>query len=500
MRFRPLAPLLCALPLLGTAAQADSLDDSGPPQKRPDPVASSEAERGEVPRAPVAEGEREPPGALPPLRDSDTGFSFGSYGRVGAGLDGGGHEGYPVNVVAHGSRLEEAPYLELYFSYTGRLKSGPRWRVVITPAFQGDLFHYSGDFSTQFALRNAYVEADDLGVDGLRLWVGSRMYRGDDVYLLDWWPLDNLNTVGGGAGLRRGRWDAAVQVGLNRLNDGFTYDQVPVPARGLGPPGTALALDRPRAVASFKLTCDLGTPGAPAGGKASIYAEFHGMGDGDRPYVEGSGSQHLPADYGWVAGAQLGGRLSPFTFANLFLRAAGGLAAYGELTAPNSTDASGRTLPARDVQLVLSLNWESRWIGIMGGGYVRQFTDASGGQYNPRDYVEGIGIVRPHLYLNRWFTLAAELSYQGRQYGGFDPLLNRQLVPQVFRASLMPIVNPLGPGTYSRPQIYLLATVSRLNQDARDALFDPTDIRYGAATALYFGIGAEWWFQNLVSL
>jgi hypothetical protein len=25
------------------------------------------------------------------------------------------------------------------------------------------------------------------------------MYRGDDVYLLNWWPLDNLNMVGGGA-------------------------------------------------------------------------------------------------------------------------------------------------------------------------------------------------------------------------------------------------------------------------------------------------------------
>ena len=25
------------------------------------------------------------------------------------------------------------------------------------------------------------------------------MYRGDDVYLFDFWPLDNLNTVGGGA-------------------------------------------------------------------------------------------------------------------------------------------------------------------------------------------------------------------------------------------------------------------------------------------------------------
>jgi hypothetical protein len=42
--------------------------------------------------------------------------------------------------------------------------------------------------------------------------------------------------------------------------------------------------------------------------------------------------------------------------------------------------------------------------------------------------------------------------------------------------------------------------VSKLNDDARDALFDHSDIRWGNSTVLYFGLGAEWWFQNLVSL
>ena len=487
--------VLC-FPVIG--ARAEPLDDSIPP-KPPEPAIPQGSDRDEVPKTPISRGEREPPGTLPELRDSTTGFSFGSYGRVGVGVDGGGHEGYSVNVVGHGSRLEESPYLELYFSYTGQLKAGPRWRVVITPAFAGDLFHYSGNFSTQFALRNAYVVTVDLGVDGLRLWAGSRMYRGDDVYLLDWWPLDNLNTVGGGAGLRRGRWDIAIHAGLNRLDDGFQFQTIPVPNRGLGPPGQALILDRPRGVASFKLTLDLGTPGAPSGGKVVAYGELHAMGDGQRAYPQG-GTQKLPSDFGWVGGVEIGGRLAPTTFANLFIRYAGGLAAYGEITDPTRTDNDGRTSSARDFTMALSLNWESKWLGINAGGYVRQFTDAGSGLYDAANYVEGIGVARPHLYLGRWFTLAAELSYQGRQYGGFDPILDRRLTPEVFRASLMPMVNPLGRGTYSRPQIYLLATVSRLNDDARVALFDPADLRYGNSTVLYFGIGAEWWFQNLVSL
>ena len=52
----------------------------------------------------------------------------------------------------------------------------------------------------------------------------------------------------------------------------------------------------------------------------------------------------LPSDVGWVVGAQLGGWLRPYVFANLWFRAAGGLAAYGELTVPTGLD------PTRGVQ------------------------------------------------------------------------------------------------------------------------------------------------------
>ena len=78
-----------------------------------------------------------------------------------------------------------------------------------------------------------------------------------------------------------------------------------------------------------------------------------------------------------------------------------------------------------------------------------------------------------------------------------DPGLNRVLSPKVFRGSLMPIISPKGEGTYSRPIIYLVYTLSVLNQDARDALFEPTDLRYGNSSLYhYVGIGAEWWFQS----
>jgi maltoporin len=441
--------------------------------------------------------ERHDVGSPPPISDTGNGFSFGSYGRVNLGIDGNGHEGYPVNVVSHGSRLEEPTYLELDLYYGGQIvDGGPRWRAVIAPAFGGDLFHYTGDFSTHFALRNAYLEATDFGTPGLRAWVGSRMYRGDDVYLFDYWPVDNLNTVGAGVGWGRYGWDVALHGGLNRLNDPFQYETLPTPARGLGPPGQALILDRPRAIISLKATRYFGAPSAQRGAKVSLYSELHILPNGTEQFPTENLTQKLPSDYGWVAGTQVGGWLRPYTFANLFLRVAGGLAAYGELTPPAAVGADRRTTDAREVVVALSANYEASRFGVMFGGYFRSFTDAAPGPDNPASYVEGIVAARPALYVTKWFHIAAELSEQARQYGGFDQLAGRRLTPNVFRASVMPTISPMGKGTYARPAIFLVATVSRLNDDARLALFDPTDVRYGASTVLYLGAGAEWWFQS----
>src|SRR2546430_6080746 len=121
---------------------------------------------------------------------------------MGVGPAGRGQGASSPNVVSPAPRLEGAPSLELIFYYPRSIGGAPhrRWRVVLVPAFAGgDLFHYSGDFTSHVAIRNAYAETQNLGLMGLRLWAGSRMYRGDDIYLFDYWPLDNLNTVGAGA-------------------------------------------------------------------------------------------------------------------------------------------------------------------------------------------------------------------------------------------------------------------------------------------------------------
>src|SRR5947209_9880927 len=119
---------------------------------------------------PSSEGTKAEPGSPPPPNQEREGFDFGTYSRIGIGADLRGHEGFPTNVVSHGSRLEEAPYIELDFYYSRAIGGDPskRWRIVLAPAFAGgDLFHYSGDFTSHIAIRNAYAETQNLFAHGL---------------------------------------------------------------------------------------------------------------------------------------------------------------------------------------------------------------------------------------------------------------------------------------------------------------------------------------------
>ena len=493
----PAAPAPSAAPGLAPAAESASPDGAG---ELPGPDTGA--------RRASAHSEFGASGSPPPAAATGTGFDFGSYGRVGIGSDLRGHSGYAVNVVSHGSRLEEPTYLELNFYYGGTIgDNSRRWRVVFVPAYSGDLFHTTGNFSQNFAIRNAYAEVENLGLKGLTLWAGSRMYRGDDMYLFDYWPLDNLNTVGGGAiyAVNHQQTLLALHIGMNRLDDLYQFEQIQVPARRLPSDATVLSaqsatttvttLDRQRLVMSFKGTHFLRNLTLLPNGKLVLYGEFHYLPKGERqPMNSGQPPLPLPDDYGYVVGAQAGGWLRSFVFANLFFRHAGGLAVFGDLGKPSGFNSAARAIDAREYTVAASANYESRAIGAMAAAYFRSFTDGS-----PTDntgFNEGAIAVRPTAYFGKYFHTAVELSYQVRRPITVDQDRGTYLLPMVARASVMPIVAPLGRGTYSRPIIYAVYTLSYLNGDAQYYLFEPQDVRAGKALVHYLGLGAEWWFNS----
>jgi maltoporin len=425
------------------------------------------------------------------------GFHFGTYGRVGYSGDlRQGSMGKSVNIVTHGPRLEEPPYAELDLGYRLERQDALSFRVLFTLGLLEDLFHYNGKFDAKVAIRNLYAEADHVLVPQLSLWVGSRMYRGDDIYLLDFWPLDNLNTLGGGLGLRFGNTRVKLHAGVNRLEDLYQLQEITVVSPGGGGTEQVVVLDRQRTIISLKAVHELPKLLRGISFKAAAYGELHHIPAGTL-YREESGleQEQLPSDLGWVTGLQLGAwGLGENGFANLWLRVAGGLGAYGEIGVPFGLSTDKQALDAREVLVALSANYERGLVGVMAGGYLRYFSDADGVVSDPDDGWEYVFSVRPHLFLHKHFHQVFELSFQGCRPNGLNPETQTHLIPNVFKASVMPTLS-WDRGTYTRPQLRVVYTLSYLDEGAR-LLFARQDPRRGVAVHHFLGAQVEWWFNS----
>lgn len=481
-------------PAHAKAANADA-PKAAPP--KPDPGKPIPATEDEPEAKPAVEGPKLPGGL---------GLAFGSYGRIIAATDGHGGPGRDADIVAHGSRMDEANYVELELRRADYWKkTGATTRLVATLGIQNPVFHYNGDFDIKLAVRNLYIEERGLGAEGLSVWVGSRMYRGDDIYLLDFWPLDNQNTVGAGV-----RYDArqgtsvAVHGGLAQPANDFYLQQVkrPMPLNQPGAADVAI-LDRQRFVGTAKVQHVQKVGADGAGLKGVLYGEVHQLPSGQRQ-LQPEVYEDVRAETGWVAGLQLGGFSGDRdTHVNLFLRYAGGLAAYGPFDRPGQLGLDKTTAGAHELVAAVGGNWEYGPVGVMLGGYVRSFRDANPG-LDLGDVDEGIVAARPHLFFNEWLGLAVEGSFQAEKRGVLLPPTGPDgsaqapagpLTAHLYRVGVMPFLSPAGRGDYSRPQIRVIGAMT-VRDDAARQLYPQDDPLALRNTEYFFGIGAEWWFNS----
>ena len=421
----------------------------------------------------------------------------GSYGRVEAATDLNGGGGSPITVTAHPGRLYADPYLELDLGWKLETKSRARFLALVTPALSGELFHYTGTFDASLAVRNLYAQADDFALPGLGVWAGSRMYRGDDVYLLDFWPLDNLNTVGGGVQYRPPHTglNLAAHVGFNRLaNDSWQYQSLQQATPGAVGAAAVTTLDRQRTVAS--VTGSYAVPIGTVTVRPKLHGELHGVPAGSREVEDGL-MEALPREQGWLGG----GEVSVYgwgkdSYVHMFYRHATGIASVGELTVPTDGFAlDGSVNAAREDLVAVAFNEDLGLFSIAGGMYVRSWADADANVTDPDDGWEWVGSVRPGLYPSQYIALQAEISHEAAFPAGLDPRTNAQESPAVTRLSFLPGVQ-LGRGSFARPSIHLRYTLSLVNQSALDRL-DPGDSRRARGPVQHaVGVGAEWWIQS----
>jgi hypothetical protein len=507
------AALVLALVSVAHAQQAPAAGSAGisapAPAPTPTPAPASSTLTDQPPAAlePDHSATSDSPIALPSL-PGDTGrFEFGSYGRVHIAGDLRGGTGRDANVVSYGDRIDEDDYAELELRREDRFAPNVTSRVVATLAFFPPFFHFSGNAAQAIAMRNLYAQGT---YDDLTLWVGSRMYRGDDIYLLDWWPLDNQNTVGGGAGYRihqgADETTIAAHVGMQRLDNSYQYETAPAPipnvlASQLGPTSeNVTVLDRPRTIETLKLTHLFGhaDPSRKDGFKLIVYGEAHEISAG--VYTDDTQSPPaqtpLPADWGWLAGAEVAywtGRRD--TFVQIFVRHAEGIAAYDPLAVP-LTFANDRTTRGSSESLVaVGGNVEAGDFGLLYGGYLRAFRDGDPSPTTSQKYDEGILAVRPELFIGQHWGLALEGAFEARRFAVLDPATDQPLVASEWRGGIMPYFSPSGRGSYKRPQLRLIYAVTARNSGVRE-LYPAQDVFSQRAVEHFLGMGCEWWFNS----
>lgn len=431
-------------------------------------------------------------------------FEFGSYGRVQVGSDLRGGTGRGTNVVAFGPRLvDEQSYAELELRREDKWSDKVSGRVVATLGLFPPFFHFTGKQAQAIGVRNLYAQGT---YDRVTMWAGSRMYRGDDIYLLNWWPLDNQNTVGGGVATPiyrsapedgRSRYETIAQVhaGQQRLDNPYQYQQVPVVAPfGFGTVDVT-KLDRPRTIETLKLTQFVRSAAGASGFKAVLYGELHQLAAGSFRDALTNTDRSLPSDAGFLAGSQLTWfRGERDTFATLFLRHARGIAAYDPLAVPITFALDRTTGSASETQIAAAGNYENDYGAVTAAAYVRFFRDGSAAGTSTQKYDEGAVVVRPSVFLGEHFGIAVEGSHQQRRLQVLDPNGDGPLVASVTKLGVLPYFSPAGKGSFKRPQIRLVYTASFRSAGAR-ALYAAEDAFSQRKVEHFAGLVTEWWFN-----
>jgi maltoporin len=496
------APAPTVLVVPATAAPAPATGEV----PRPDGIISSDTSGPSVPGAttPGLGRGNEPARVVTETPSSHEGrFEFGSYGRVYAASDLRGGTGRGTNVVAFGPRIvDEGNYAELELRREDKWSERVKGRVVATLALFPPFFHFTGKATQAIGVRNLYAQGT---YDNVTMWAGSRMYRGDDIYLLNWWPLDNQNTVGGGVGApiykSKGEGTAyetilQLHAGQQRLDNAYQFQQVPVVAPfGFGTVDVT-KLDRPRTIETAKLTQFIRPGGGTAGFKAILYGELHQLAAGTFRDPLTNVDRGLPSDTGWMLGSQLTyftGKRD--TYASLVMRHARGIAAYDPLAVPG-TFAIDRTVSgASETQIALSGNYEQEHFSVLYAAYVRFFRDGSPSETSIQKYDEGAAVIRPSVFLGEYFGISLEGSYQQRRMATLLPGTDDALNASVAKVGVMPYFSPSGRGSYKRPQIRLLYVASFRDSGTR-ALYPVEDVFSQRSTEHFLGLGAEWWFNS----
>ena len=439
-------------------------------------------------------------------------FSFGSYGRVGAGfspdIKGGIGRSFNLNGMGSiGGRMEEADYVELLAALHFKPEIQHKDTTIIN--VQARMAMYSGKgqlignvSSTSsyggvaFALPELYAEALNIMGSKWSAWVGAKYFRGYDVHIADYFYFDDHSSQG----------------------FGVTYNKTTLSVLFPGSVDTASSVPP-----NFYVNIIDGTPRLGLRGRSMIVAEHLIYFDDNRQKLKLLAEYHrlanatledtttaynYPAAGGWVAGVEHTVNLRTAiagSFNQAAIRYGHGIANGGDggnsktfLTYGAPDLSTNKFNLAYSVALVdhVLLNLSPKYSFNAYGIYTKSHgaadslnkaTDYFGRELFNRKTEYALGL-RNFWYVKKWFHLITELHYANRKDGD-------QPSASMAKFSLVPTIVPTAKADpWARPHLRFIFSVAKYNQFATDNLYSPFLAEVGHKKwGTYIGVRAEWW-------
>ncbi|HMG53939.1 MAG TPA: carbohydrate porin [Kofleriaceae bacterium] len=423
---------------------------------------------------------------------------FMYYGRMGVGWTPSGQvvAGKYMNLGDHkaiGGRLEEGDYLEPGIRYHIK-KAEHDGDTSVDLVTDFEIFSLNGAIVSDLANGDisdikimplqAYIQAKNVVIPGLTLWIGSNLYRKSDIHICDYFYFNSL--PGQGVGAYYGGLDVAVltQTGASSF---FATDL----NAGMPAPATPAIVQRERTMLIGQYSVPLGIETSYVQG----LGEFHVVpkaGDATRDAADGVN----PTDYGMVGGVKLHLDLGDGDFTDSSVRigdriangAESGGSTYSTFGEPGT---DGTYSGALGLEVVEHFLWNvDKMVSINGYGtlhFSRGSTAAAVAVPNNRfDYSFG---ARPTFYLSDQLHLITEATFQTRKDEG-------RATGTAVKLSIAPTVVPTGErSAWARPELRLIYTLGLYNQAAVDQRMSPFLQAMGPNKVAHFlGVRTEWWF------
>ena len=431
---------------------------------------------------------------------------FGMYGRIGVdwNFENEGSIARRLNLNNMGSiggRMEEQDYLEFGTMFMSEPlgEDSTIIRVQLRASVFSRSIAFFGSGSTNslggidISLPEMFVEARNVLVPDLTVWIGNRLYRGPDVHMADYFYFNDHSGQAFGVEYKN------TGLHFNFITSTDTSSTLPPYFYVNTRTGTPSLELREKLVVSLEHNIQL-----KDGKLLTLLGEYHRM-PGPDDFMD---SLNFPGDHGWVLGAKIQSKVSRFregSFNQFSIRYGKGIANGGDggtsrtwLTfgAPNldSEDFSS----AFGVEVVEHFLWNfSERFSLNGYGIYHFNRGAADTKDEAPTYFgrttfnqkEDLTLgLKGMTYLSDQFHFQTEVNYSQRKDG-------TQPWYRTVKLSLVPTLAPTGErSVWARPHLRFVFSLAYYNDYAKENLYSPYLQLVGEESwGYYLGFKAEWW-------